>query len=94
MEMSDAVWDEMGQMVELVEPYVELLEAAEVRVRGVEQVAGIDCYVLELTPDMDPLWQLVMQQAEMTDMAIPAPAEEFISEMFRDFSDAFGHLFV
>jgi len=85
-EITDEAWDEMSQMAELVEPYVELLEAAQVRVTGIEQVAGVDCYVLELTPSMDQLWQLVMEQAEMTDTEMPSPTEDFISEMFRDFS--------
>ena len=85
-EITDAAWGEMSQMVEMVEPYVELLEAAQVSVTGIEQVAGIDCYVLEVIPDMDQLWQLAMQQAEMTDTQIPAPTADLISEMFRDFS--------
>jgi len=85
-DMTDEVWGEMSQIAELVEPYVELLEAAQVRVTGIEEVAGVDCYVLELSPDMEQLWQLVMQQAEMTDTEIPAPTEDIISEMFRDFS--------
>ncbi len=85
-EITDEAWDEMSQIVELIEPYVELLEAARVRVTGIEQVAGVDCYVLELNPDMEQLWQLAMQQAEVTDTELPAPTEDFISEMFRDFS--------
>jgi hypothetical protein len=85
-EVTDEVWGEMTQMVELVEPYVELLEAAQVSVTGVEQVAGIDCYALELNPDVEYLWQLAMQQAEMTDTEIPVPTQDLISEMFRDFS--------
>ena len=85
-DVTDEAWGEMSQMVELVEPYVELLEAAQVRVTGIEEVAGMDCYVLEVTPDMDQLWQLAMQQAEMTDMEMLAPAEDIISDMFRDFS--------
>lgn len=85
-EMTDAAWDEMSQMVEMIEPYVELLEAAQVRVTGIEKVAGVDCYVLEVNPDMDQLWQLAMRQVEMTETEMPAPAEDFISEMFRDFS--------
>lgn len=85
-EITDEIWDEMSQMTELVDPYIELLEASQVRVTGIEQVAGVDCYVLELVPDMDQLWQLVMQQADMTNTGIPAPTEDFISEMFRDFS--------
>jgi hypothetical protein len=85
-EVTDKVWYEMSQMVELLEPYVDLLEAAQVRVTGIEKVAGVDCYVLELVPDIDQLWQLAMQQTEVTDMGMPALTEELLSEMFRDFS--------
>ena len=86
IEVTDAIWDEMSQTVELIGPYVDLLEAAQVRVTGIEKVAGVDCYVLELIPDMDQLWQLAMQQAEVTDTGMPALTEELLSELFRDFS--------
>ncbi|HEY31497.1 MAG TPA: hypothetical protein G4O10_00135 [Dehalococcoidia bacterium] len=86
MEVTDEVWGEMSQMVELVEPYVDLLEAAEVRVTGIDEVAGVDCYVLEVIPDMDQLWELAMQQAEVTDTGMPELTEKLLSEMFRDFS--------
>lgn len=85
-EITDEAWDEMSQMAEMIEPYVGLLEAAQVRVTGIEQVAGVECYVLELTPDIDQLWQLIMEQAEMTDTEMPTPADDFVNEMFRDFS--------
>ena len=80
-EMPEGTWEEMNQ----VEPQIELLEAAQVEVIGSERVGGIDCYVLEVTPDMEQLWQLAMQQAESTG-EMPAVAEEFIQEMFRSFS--------
>jgi hypothetical protein len=85
-DVTDEVWGEMSQAVELVEPYVGLLEAAQVTVTGIEEVAGVDCYVLEVTPDMDQLWQLAMQQVEMVDTEMLAPTEDFISDMFSDFS--------
>jgi hypothetical protein len=85
-DVTDEVWGEMSQAVELVEPYVGLLEAAQVTVTGIEEVAGEDCYVLEVTPDMDQLWQLAMQQVEMVDTEMLGPTEDFISDMFRDFS--------
>ena len=80
-EMPEGTWEEMNQ----VEPQIALLEAAQVEVIGSEKVGGIDCYVLEVTPDMEQLWQLAMQQAESTG-EMPAVAEEFIQEMFRSFS--------
>ena len=50
-EMPEGTWEEMNQ----VEPQIELLEAAQVEVIGSERVGGIDCYVLEVTPDMEQL---------------------------------------
>ena len=80
-EMPEGTWEEMNQ----VEPQIALLEAAQVEVIGSESVGGVDCYVLEVTPDMEQLWQLAMQQAELTG-EMPAVAEEFIQEMFHSFS--------
>jgi hypothetical protein len=80
-EMPEEYWEEMRQ----VEPQMELLEVAQVEVIGSERVDGIDCYVLEVTPDLEQLWQIVMQQAEMAGR-MPDVAEEFLQEIFRSFS--------
>jgi hypothetical protein len=84
--VTDEIWGEMSQMVDMIEPYVGLLEAAQVSVTGIEEVGGVDCYVLEVTPDMDQLWQLAMQQVESTDVGMSVPTEGLIREMFRGFS--------
>jgi len=76
-EMPEGTWEEMNQ----VEPQIELLEAAQVEVIGSARVRGIDCYVLEVTPDMEQVWEVVMQQAELTGEALP-----FTEEMFRSFT--------
>jgi len=81
-EMPEGYWEEMSQ----VEPQIELLEAAQVEVIGSERVGGIDCYVLQLTPDLEQLWQIVMQQAEVTGGEMPDVTEELLEEMFRSFS--------
>ena len=80
-EMPEGYWEQMSQ----TESYIELLEAAQVEVIGSEKVKGVDCYVLQLTPDLETLWQMVMQQAQLAG-EMPAVAEEFIKEMFRSFS--------
>ena len=81
-EMPEGYWEEMSQ----VEPQIELLEAAQVEVIGSERVGGIDCYVLQLTPDLEQLWQIVMQQAEVTGGEMPDVTEELLEEVFRSFS--------
>jgi hypothetical protein len=80
-EMPEGYWGQVSQ----VESQMELLEAAQAKVTGSEVVSGIDCYVLQLTPDMAQLWQIVMRQAELAGEA-PEVTEEQIQEMFRSFS--------
>jgi hypothetical protein len=81
--MPEGTWEEMSQ----AGSQIELLKTAQVKVIGSEKVRGMDCYVFELTPDMEQLWQIAMQQsavggAEM----LPDVPEEFFQEMFRSFS--------
>jgi len=80
-EMPEGYWEEMNQ----VESQIELLEAAQVELTGSEMVGGIDCYVLQLTPDLEQLWQIVVQQAQVTGEAA-ALTEESLQEIFQSFS--------
>ena len=62
-------------------------EIAQVKVIGSEKVRGVDCYILQLTPDMGQLWQLAMQQSGVTgEGVLPDIGEENILEMFQSFS--------
>ena len=85
-EISEADWEEIGEQISQTESQIELLKTAQVKVISSEKVRGVDCYVLQLTPDMEQLWQIVMQQQEIAGGEIPDVAEEFIREMFRNFS--------
>lgn len=76
-------WEHMSQN----EAQIELLKTAQVKVMGSEKIQGIDCYVFELTPDMEQLWQIAMQQATVVgEEVLPDVPEEFFQEMFRSFS--------
>ena len=97
---------EMEGMEELPEEYLdpayllelqtefqaEFLEALDIEVTGSARVGGIDCYVLESNPDMERLWQVVMEMYEtmgldMSDMAdMPEDVEYRHDEMFNSFS--------
>ena len=81
-DIPEGYWGEMSQ----VESQIELLEAAQVKVIGSETIEGTDCYVLQLTPDMEQLWQLAMQQPKLPGEEVPEVAEEFLQEMFTSFS--------
>lgn len=81
-EVPPGYWEDMSQL----DPQIELLEGAQVEVLGSEIIRGVDCWVLQLTPDMEQLWQLLGQQAEITEGGMPDVEEEFLQEIFRGFS--------
>ena len=72
-EIPDGIWEQVNQ----VETMIELLEATQVEVTGTEWIGRASCYVLEITPDMEQVWQLVIQQAEMVG-EMPVFSEEML----------------
>ena len=88
-ELSEADWEETVEMLSLAEPQIEILETAEVEVIGSEKIGGIDCYVVEITPDMEQFWETVMQQATLgfvEEMGLPMVTEEILDEVSYSFS--------
>jgi len=86
-EVSEADWEEVSEGMSQAESQLELLQGAQVEVIGSETVKGIDCYVLQLTPDMGQLWQTVMQQIQVAgEEILPEVDEIFLEEVFRSFS--------
>jgi hypothetical protein len=81
-QMPVGYWEEVNQ----VEPQIKLLETAQVDVIASEEVRGVDCYVLELTPDLEQLWQIAMQHQELLGVETPLITGETLQEMFRSFS--------
>ena len=81
-EIPEGAWEQMNQ----VEPQIELLQAAVVSVIGTDTVRGVDCYLLEVTPDLEQLWELFMQQSQVTSQELPEVAEDFMKEIFESFS--------
>lgn len=83
-EMPEEMWDAMNQ----IEPQIELLSTVPVRVIGSEKVSGVDCYLVELTPDAEQLWQLAMQQSNVAGQGtmLPEVTEDLLKDMFRSFT--------
>jgi hypothetical protein len=86
--LSEADWEDMTGMVAPFASYLELLETAEVSVIGSEEINGVDCYVLELTPDVKDLWQTVGQQIPGVEEEMLTIDEtmEFLMQLFTSFS--------
>jgi hypothetical protein len=76
-------WWEASQQMGWGESQIELLKGAQVQVIGSEKVDGIDCYVIEVTPDLEKLWQL---SNSLTFQETPDVAEDYLEEVLRSFS--------
>jgi hypothetical protein len=76
------------QLTAISEPQIELLQTAEVRVLRTEKVKGVDCYMLQLTPDVAQLWQTIMQQMSLGGEGVPLPGitEELLPEVVSGFT--------
>jgi outer membrane lipoprotein-sorting protein len=81
------VWERMSASSG-IENYKELLRTAQVEVTGSEKVEGVDCYVLQLNPEMAELYQTAMDPAGGIGQAgmLPPVPEELLEEMFNSFS--------
>ena len=55
-------WDTLNQLAQ----QMNMLESAPVELLGSEQLDGIDCYVLSVTPDMAEMYQTMMQNISGT----------------------------
>jgi len=81
--MPAGYYQTMGQ----VKPQVDLLETAQIELLGSETVNGIDCYLLKVTPDIELLWKLALQQMESpSNGAAFTIDEELLSNMLRSYS--------
>jgi hypothetical protein len=84
-EVPIAAWEIQKGMSGL-ENHKKLLETAQVEVIGSEKVKGVDCYVLQLTPEMAPLWQTAMGPAGVGEGEVPNVPEELLEEVFSGFT--------
>ncbi len=63
-ECSEEDWEVLIGIITPIESHLDLLELADVSVTGSEEVNGVDCYVLQLTPNLENLWEMASQQIE------------------------------
>jgi hypothetical protein len=82
MKTEAPAWETMNQN----ESQLELLKGAQVELLGGEVVQGVDCYVLNVIPDKEQLWQTVVQQLGMAGGDMPDIGPQFIEEALKSFS--------
>jgi hypothetical protein len=71
-----------------VESLIALIETAEITVLDSEKVNGVDCYVVEVVPDADQLWEYVSQQLQFMgdELEMPDSMGELIRKMYDNVS--------
>lgn len=79
--------EQYTQTLTQIDSQRELLDTAQVTVVGSEEVGGVDCYILEFTPDLAQLWQWVAQQIGLAAAGdAPAIPEDSMADVFRSVS--------
>jgi len=84
-ELPAQAWEIMKGLSGL-ENYRELLKTAQVEVVGSEKVKGVDCYVLQLTPEVAQLLQTTGGGFAGGVPGAPPIPEELLQEVFSDFT--------
>ena len=77
MELTEDMWEEEDQIagqLDILEQYVD------VKILGTEQVTGSECYVVEVIPDLQALWDWAMEEEGMEGFDIDVDIEEMIKE--------------
>lgn len=87
-EVPEESWEEISAQVDQLEPLLEVFETAQVEVIGSEIVGSIDCYVVEIIPDIKQLWQMVMGHMQLPGQTtdIPDITEETFPEILRSYT--------
>ena len=87
-EESAVKWWERMTAMSGYDSYQELLETAQVEIIGSENVKGVDCYVLQLTPDMVQLYNTATDPAGGVGAGgrMPPIPEEFAEDIFSGYS--------
>jgi hypothetical protein len=86
----ESVWEKQGipvdfwEIQDTIDQSLELLQFGEVKALGYEEVRGVNCYVLEITPDLDELWDTVMQQSWMGEAPVEIPDLEDVITNLED----------
>lgn len=55
MDVEEDYWDTQDQLNQ----QIELLEVSEVKLIGGEKINNIDCYLIEVSPDLEKLWEVI-----------------------------------
>jgi hypothetical protein len=87
-ELPSIAW-EVQKGLSGLENYNELLATAQVEITGSEKVKGVDCFMLEVSPDLEQLYKTATNVTGASDtggMLLPPIPEELLQDIFSSFS--------
>ena len=84
MEIPEEYWESQNQ----IDQQMELLNISKVELLEEEKVSDVDCYVLELTPDIEKYWETVMKQEGLGELmqSLKQNVSFDIGEMIKEMS--------
>lgn len=86
-EMSYSEVLEKMESIDFTEMQVELLKSSDIMVAGEEKVDDVECYTIEISPDMSKLLEILIQQSRLTgDSMFDMPVDDF-DEMMANIDD-------
>jgi outer membrane lipoprotein-sorting protein len=86
-EMSYSEVLEKMESIDFTEMQVELLKSSDIMVAGEEKVDDVECYTIEVSPDMSKLLEILIQQSQLTgDSMFDMPVDDF-DEMMANIDD-------
>ena len=77
MELTEDLWEQnepISGQLSILEQYIDA------KILGAERVMGTDCYVIEVTPDLQALWDWAMQEEDIEGFDIDLDIEEMIKK--------------
>ncbi|MBN1191328.1 MAG: hypothetical protein JXA46_16350 [Dehalococcoidales bacterium] len=67
---------------DIVAQQAEMLETDGFEITGMEEFQGAGCYVLEITPDMDIVWNTVKKQWDLHEMYSDIDPQEMVRDIY------------
>jgi len=78
MELTTGTWEQQ----DITAQQIMLLEnSVDMKILGREQISSMDCYKIEVKPDMQALWDWAMEQGDMDELEYDIDLNEFFKDV-------------
>ena len=87
-EVPEEEWAEMSSEIDQIQSLIDMLETGDVEVTGSTKIGNVDCYVVEIMPDVEQLWQMAMEQMQLPGQTggLPEVTVENLPDILQSYS--------